>query len=419
MGWIRKIRESRELKREQREQQGLEELLLSAGLINGPIDKEQALNIPSVSACVGVITDTVASLPILLYKEEDGKVTEIKNDPRIDLLNDDTKDTLDAFQFKKALVEDYLLEGAGYSYINRDRNDIESLHYVEHKNISINMGTDPIFKTFDILVNGATYREFEFIKLIRKSTDGATGKGIIKENNKILSVAYNALVFEEVLVKTGGNKKGFLKAQNRLSDTAISELKESWKKLYQNNSENVIVLNNGLEFQEASNTSVEMQLNENKKTNAAEICKAFLVPPSILDGTANDAAYNNWIKVCILPILVALQTALNKDLLLPSEKEKSFYFAFDTKELLKGDIEKRFKAYEIAAKNGILQIDEIRYLEDYEPLGLNFIKLGLQDVLYDPDSKTIYTPNTNKKTQIKDPGENLGGGEEDANRNSR
>lgn len=419
MGLRQKWREFRQFQKEQREDITLEDLLLSAGIIAGDITKEQALNIPAVSACVGIISDTVASLPILLYKEEDGKVSEIKEDTRIALLNDDTKDTLDAFQFKKALVEEYLLNGAGYSYINRHRNEIKSLHFVENRNVAVNMGVDPIFKSYDILVNGTNYRDFEFLKLVRKTKDGVTGRGIIQENNKMLSVSYNSLVFEDNLVKTGGNKKGFLKSLGRLSQDAIDQLKTAWKNLYKNNDENVVVLNNGLEFQEASNTSVEMQLNENKKTNSNEICKLFIVPPSILDGTANDDEYNNWIKICILPILVAMQTALNKDLLLPSEKDKSFYFAFDTKELLKGDIEKRYKAYEIAAKNGILQIDEIRYIEDYEPLGLDFIKLGLQDVLYNPKTKEIYTPNTNKTTNINDPNKNLEGGDEDENRNPR
>jgi HK97 family phage portal protein len=413
VGLLQKWREFKAFQSEER--MTLEEILLSAGVINGEITKEQALNIPAVSACVGIITDTVASLPIVLYKAENGKVTEIKNDNRVSLLNDDTKDTLDGFQFKKAIVEDYLLSGAGYSFINRERNTLKSLHYVEHGKIAININTDPIFKSYDILVHGAIYRDFQFLKLTRKSKDGITGKGIIKENNKALSVAYNSLIFEDLLVKTGGNKKGFLKSQGRLSAEAITELKNAWNNLYKNNTENVVVLNNGLEFQEASNTSVEMQLNENKKTNSNEIGKIFIVPASILDGTASDIVYNNWIKVCILPILIALQTALNKDLLLPSEKG-SFYFAFDTKELLKGDIEKRFKAYEIAIKNKILGINEVRYREDEAPIEAfeNMVVLGLDDVLYNVKTGQVYTPNTDKTTNMK----SSGGGDDDANRNS-
>jgi HK97 family phage portal protein len=417
MGLVKQWKEFRQFQ-ERRESMTMEELLLSAGISTGTLTKDQALNIPAVSACVGIISDTVASLPILLYRENDGKVTEVKDDVRVSLLNDDTKDTLDGFQFKKALVEDYLLSGAGYSYINREKNKVKSLHYVSNNQLSVNINVDPIFKSYDILVNGTPYRDFEFIKLTRKTKDGVTGKGIIIENNKMLSVAYNSLIFEEVLVKTGGNKKGFLKSQGKLSKEAIDELKLAWSNLYKNNSENVVVLNNGLDFLEASNTSVEMQLNENKKTNSSEICKVFIVPPSILEGKASDDEYNNWIKICILPILKAIETALNKDLLLPSEKE-SFYFAFDTNELIKGDIEKRFKAYEIAAKNGILQIDEIRYKENYPALGLDFIKLGLQDVLYNPVTKEIYTPNTNKSTNMDKPDKTLEGGDNDENRDKK
>jgi HK97 family phage portal protein len=200
-------------------------------------------------------------------------------------------------------------------------------------------------------------------------------------------------------VKTGGNKKGFLKASGRLSKEAMDELKVGWKNLYANNTENVLVLNNGLEFTEASQSSVEMQLNEHKRSNSDEICKLFLVPPRILTGEADDEEYNNWIKICILPILAAFETALNKDLLLPSEKETR-YFAFDTTELTKGDIKKRFEAYELGIKNGVLQIDEARYKENLAPLGLKFLKLGLQDVLYFADSQEIYTPNTNKLARM-------------------
>ena len=325
-------------------------------------------------------------------------------DPRTVFLNDDTGDTLDGHQFKRAMIEDFLISGGGYGYINRDKNEVVSLHYVENRHLAVTMNTDPIFKEADIRINGIVYRDWEFIKMLRKSKDGLTGCGILKENNKMLSVAYNTMIYEDTIVQTGGNKKGFLKSLGRLSKDAIAELKLAWNNLYKNNNDNVVVLNNGIEFQEASSTSVEMQLNEHKNTNSNEICKMFLVSPKILSGEASPEEFDNWIKACIMPILSAFECALNKDFLLPSEKE-SFYFAFDTNDLMKGDIEKRFRAYEIGTKNGILQIDEVRWKENLPPLGLNFIKLGLQDVLYNPETKEIYTPNTNKSANMEKPNE--------------
>lgn len=384
--------------------QTLEEILISGSAISGEISKEQAMNIPSVSACVNLIADTIASLPIYLYKEVNEKV-EIVKDPRVALLNENTMDSLNGQQFKRVMVEDFLLDGAAYAFINRQRNDVKSLHYVDSIHVGVNASTDPIFKMNAIHINGMPYREWEFVKFARKSKDGITGKGIIAENNKMLSVSYNSLMYEEGLMKTGGSKKGFLKAVGRLSSEAITELKNAWNNLYKLNSDNnVVVLNNGLEFQEASQTSVELQLSEHKETNSNELCKLFLVPPNILSGEAKDEEYNNWIKVCIMPILSAFECALNKDLLLPSEKE-AFFFAFDVNDLMKGDIEKRFSAYEIGVKSGILQIDEVRFKENLPPLGLKFIKLGLQDVLYFSEKEEIYSPNTNKLAKLGEPTE--------------
>jgi len=382
----------KEWRKYEKRAQTLEELLLSVGIGTDIITKKQALNIPSVAGCVDLITNTIAMLPIKLCKELDGKVSNVK-DNRINLLNLDTKDTLNAFQFKKQLIEDYLLEGAGYSYINKQSNNVTSLNYVDNVAVGINKNADPIFKSYDILVNGKTYRDFEFIKLTRKTKDGVTGMGIVKENNDILTVAYNTIQYEKVLIKTGGNKKGFLKSAKKLSEPALTALKAAWNNLYKDNTENVVILNDGIDFQEANSTSVEMQMNENKKTNSSEICKMFNVPMGILEGNATAQDISNYIKFCILPILKGFETELNKDLLLESEKD-SFYFVTDTKELLKGDLLTRYQAHEIAVRSGIMTISEVRYIEDLEDLDLNFLKLGLDAVLYNTKTKDIFVTNT-------------------------
>jgi len=368
------------------------------------ITKDEALNIPSVQSCIKFATDTVSMLPIKLYKESKGKVTEVLNDNRVKLLNDDTGDTLDAVQFIRALVTDYLLGKGGYAYICKYGNDVLSLHYVEESQISINTNADPIFKDYSILVQGRQYKPYDFIKLLRNTRDGAQGTSIIEENSLILSVAYQTLVFEETLVKKGGNKKGFLKSVKTLTQDVMDKLKLAWRNLYSNNSDNIVILNNGIEFQEASNSSVEMQLNENKVTNSEEICKLFNFPINVINGKATDKEYSNGFKLGIMPILKVIECALNRDLLLEKEKsgDEVFYYAFDTKEMLKGDIKTRYEAYAIGIKSGFMKIDEVRYEEDKEAFGIDWINLGLDSVLFDTKTKEIYTPNTNKKQDMED-----------------
>lgn len=388
----------------------VDDVLLKALLSSGTITKEQALNIPSVKSCINFIADTVAMLPIKLYQEDGTETVEVLGDNRIKLLNDDTGDTLDAVQFWRAMITDYFLGKGGYAYINRKMNKVISIHYVDESNISIIKNIDPIFKDYKILVNGVSYWSHDFIKILRNTKDGASGRSIVEENNLLLSVAYNSLVYEETLVKKGGNKKGFLKAQKRLTEDAITALKTAWSNLYSNNSENVVVLNEGLEFQEASNTSVEMQLNENKESNSSELCKIFNVPVNIIKGTATSQEYSNAFKLAVMTVLKTIECALNKDLLLEKEK-RSFYFAHDTKEMLKGDIKERFEAYKTAIDANFMGVDEVRFMEDLPALGIDWIKLGLDSVLYNPKTKEIYTPNTNAMQNM----QQLKGGEEDKN----
>ena len=137
------------------------------------------------------------------------KTVEVTSDNRPDLLNDDTKDTLNGVQFKRAIVRDYLLNGKAYAYINKKRNNVQSLHYVEAQKVQVNKNFDPIFKDYDLIVHGQTYKPFEFLKITRASPDGINGAGIIKENQELLKIAYQTLKFEQNLVTTGGNKRGF------------------------------------------------------------------------------------------------------------------------------------------------------------------------------------------------------------------
>lgn len=408
MGWF-----SRKSEKRTEGEVDATDLLLSSLLGTTTITKTNALNIPSLNGCIEYISNTVAMLPIKLYKDEQGSVKEVTGDKRLKILNDNTGDTLDAYQFWKAIIADYFLGRGGYAYIKKERSKFVSLYYVDETQVSFNKKVDPIFKDYDILVNGATYKPYDFIKILRKTKDGCQGVGVITETPILMSVAYNTLIFENVLISKGGNKKGFLKSQKKLTQDSIDKLKEAWYNLYSNNGENVVVLNDGIDFQEASNTSVEMQLNENKETNSSEICKLFNVPESIIKGTANEKDYINGFKLAVMPVLRAIECALNRDFLLESEKDE-YYWSFDTKEITKGDIKTRYEAYKTAIDANFLQPDEARYMEDLEPLGLDFIKLGLDSVLYNPKTKEIYTPNTNATQNM----EKLkGGGEENESGN--
>lgn len=408
-------------RREKRaEEISFEDALLQSILAKTEMNKEKAMQIPTVAGAISLIGGIVASTPIKLYKEtvNNGiKEVEEVDDYRYSLLNEGTGDTLSANEMWRAVVRDYFLGKGAYIYINKEHGKIKSLHYVDETYITVQEVVEPIFKDYDINVMGKPYKPFDFIKILRNTTNGASGKSIIQENDLILSVAYNSLKFEDALVRKGGNKKGYLTSEKKLSEEVMTYIKEAFRKQYSNNAENVIVLNEGMQFKESSNNAIEMQLNENKNSNAAELGKIFHMSPNLLNGASASIKpteeIQKFVKLAVLPLFKTIEAAVNEDLLLEKEKE-SYYFAFDTKELLKGTPEERFKTYKAAIESKVMMIDEARYLEDLKPLGLDFINLGLNDVLYNPKTKEVYTPNTNKTVKMDD----LKGGEENEDRNT-
>lgn len=362
----------------------VDDVLLRAILNGDAIKREEALTLPAVSGAVDFISGTIASMPVKLYKYKKGKVEEQENDTRVTLLNCDTGDTLDAYQLKKAMVEDYLLGKGGYCYIQKERNEVTALKYIPDDFINIYRNPNPLDKYYTIFCYDQEFKPWEFIKILRNTKDGASGVGICAEVSKALETAYNMLKYQLMLVKSGGNKKGFIKSQRKLGQEEINLLKAAWRNLYANDQSNVVVLNNGLEFQEASNTSVEMQLNESKKTLQDEINNIFHIQDD----------YYETFKTAIYPIVKAFETALNRDLLLEKEKGK-YFFEFDVKEILKASVKERYEAYKIAKEIGLKTLNELRRDENLNDIeGLDVVDFGLASVLYDVNTHTYYTPNT-------------------------
>ena len=363
---------------------GASDVLLSFIMRGEKITKKQALTIPAIASNTDLICSIIASMPVKLYNYKKGKVEEVKDDPRTALLNSDTGDTLDAYQMKYNMVEDYLLDKGGYCNIEKVGNEVTALYYVEPDYIVINYNFMPIHKSYSIYVEDKTYKPFDFVKLLRRSKTGAYGEGIIIEINEALQTAFQTQLYQLGLVKTGGNKRGFLKSEKKLGEQEMQALKTAWRNLYANNTESVVILNNGLDFKEASNSSVELQLNQSVRSLGEQFDKIFHI----------GSDFYTTFKLAIYPIIKAFETALNRDLLLENEKGK-YFFEFDVKEIIKANIKERFEVYKMAKECGLMTKNEMRREENMNEVdGLDIIDVGLGAVLFNTKTGSYYTPNT-------------------------
>lgn len=364
------------------------------------ITREQALEIPTVAACVGKLADTVARLPIHLHQKVDDKVVEVKGDPRLKQLNGETGDAMNAVEMWTAALSDYFLGRGAWIYIEPQ---FEGLHYVDSRSVGIISNADPIFKQFCVNINGQNYYDWQFIKLLRKTRNGWDNVPIQEESATIFSAAYNSIKLENQMNVNGGCKPGFLKSSHILTKESADMIRENYNSMFSNDGGSqkgkVVVLNEGIDFQAVTNTAVELQMNENKKVNSIEICKLFGFPHTIIDGGASEEDKKQFISV-VVSIVNRIETALDTVMLYEDEKEKGYYWSFDTRELTRGNMKERYEAYAIALEKHFLQIDEVRREEDYEPVGFNFVTMGLGDILLNPETMEVFTPNTGQTSNL-------------------
>lgn len=361
-------------------------------LVNGKtITKQQAMSIPVVTKSVNWIASAISGLPIKMYKRTDKGYVEVYDDYRLPLLNNYSGNCMTANDLKKQLITDLLLDGNGYAYISKLGNKIEKLSYIPTNKLTYTESVDNINKIVNIWVDGKQVQDYNVFRLVNNTKNGVSGIGFVSDCQDLLSTILGSLQYENSSISSGV-RRGFLKSKSKLDKDKMDELKQAWKRLTNPNQSDVLVLNAGIEFEDASSTATESQLSQNKTINMHQILAYFGLPTNFFEG-ANSDSYLTAVRIAVLPIVKQLVTALNNYLLLESEKQ-DLKFDIDTSELLRINANERYAMYQMAIDKGILTTDEVRQMENLPVLDMPYLKLGLGDVLYNINDGSIFVPNT-------------------------
>lgn len=370
------------------------------GYASDKVTIEDALQIPIVNACVSRVSDVIASTDLRLYKKTDKGREEVENDNRVKILNTKVDNGLiNSFELKKLIVRDYFLKGHCYFYIKRSGNKVEDIAYLD--NVSISSNSDPFNKLFTIHAYDKTLRPHDTLRITRNTKDGMRGKSIIDETGLHFLLIIKTMERLLTDAKRGFLPKGMFKMEKNIRD--LDAVREDVRKMLSDKNSGYIFLNSSISYEPLEK---KKDAENEAKANASELNKIaamFGVPVSIINGGANEEDKFNFINFTILPLLATIEASLNRDLLLEREQGK-YYFAFDTKELLKGNLKERFEAYQIAIKNNIMSMDEVRDLENMPRLNLGFYKFNIADAMYirddEKDINMLLNVNTNTVMDI-------------------
>lgn len=358
--------------------------------------RADALSIPAVATAVDWISGAISGLPIRMYKKTDSGYQEVFDDYRIDLVNQYSGNCMTASDLFKNIITDYLLDGNGFAYVVKRGNKIEKLSYIPPVKLTYTESVDCIDKVLKVWVDNREIRDYDLFRICRHTKNGLTGIGFVSDNQLLLSTILNSLDYENKTTSSGV-RRGFLKSKFKLDKDKLKSLKEAWRKL-RNRDSDVLVLNEGIEFENATSTATESQLSQNKEINTRAVLTYFGLPSNFLTN-ANSDSYKTAVMIAVLPIVAQLENALNEFLLLESEKG-SLKFVIDTNSLMRTNIVERYNAYKTGIDSGVLTIDEVRRLENLQVLELPFLKMSLGNVLYNTENGSIFVPNTGVTTDM-------------------
>lgn len=381
-------------KKEQRSDDGVLADFISGltPLTNQIVTKQQALSIPVVAKSVDWISSVIAGLPIKMYKRTEKGYVEVYDDYRLPLLNNYSGNCMTANDLKRQIISDLLLDGCGYAYISKRGNKITKLSYVPTNRLTYTESVDSVNKILNVWVDGKQVQDYNVFRMVNNTKNGLSGVGFVSDCQNLLLTILSSLEYENSSISSGV-RRGFLKSKNKLDPDKINELRKAWKRLTSPKQTDVLVLNAGIEFEDASNTATESQLSQNKVINNQQVLAYFGLPTNFFEG-ANSESYLTAVRIAVIPIVKQLITALNNYLLLESEK-LDLKFDIDTSELLRINEVERFDVYQKAISSGILTTDEVRRMENKPVLNMPYLKMTLADVLYNIDTGEIFVPNTN------------------------
>lgn len=348
------------------------------------VTDKNAMRITAVYACVRILSESIACMPLILYKvDEQGNRTRALDHPLYTVLHDEPNDEMTSFSFRETLMSHLLLQGNAYAQIlYNNRGEVIGLYPLMPNKMDVERDTagqlyyayqydtsDPVY-----IKNGKSYvrlEPYEVLHIPGLGFDGLVGYSPIAMAKEAIGMSMAADEYGATFFANGASPGGILSHPGTIKDP--DKVRDSWERKFSgsHNANKVAVLEEGMKYQQIGVSPDQAQFLETRKFQINEIARIFRVPPHMLADLEKSSFSNieqqslEFVKYTLSPWVSRWEQAITRRLL--TQDEKAHYeVRFNVEGLLRGDYQSRMNGYAIGRQNGWMSANDIRKLEDMD-----------------------------------------------------
>lgn len=362
------------------------------------VSEDNALTFSAVYAAVRIISETIASIPLNVYQADGETRVKAVGHPVQDLLAKAPNSVSSTFTFREAMASNLVLHGNAYAKIEMNAaGRPTALIPLNPMKVEVKVVDGEKVYVFD---EKHTYLDYEILHFVGLSFNGLTGKSPLSMAREAVAIGLAAQEYGARFYSNGANAGGVITAPGRLNTEVVKRLRESWNRAQSGlgSSHSTAILEEGMKYEKIGLDPEAAQFLQSRKFQVNEIARIFRIPPSYLADLENSSTRANteqqaiqFVRDCITPYVRRMEVELNRKLF--REDEPNLYAYFTMEGLMRGDQKARYEAYATARQWGWLSVNDIRDLENLNPVEggdiylqpLNMVQSGQDDTNVDAD----------------------------------
>ena len=362
------------------------------------VSEDNALTFSAVYAAVRIISETIASIPLNVYQADGETRVKAVGHPVQDLLAKAPNSVSSTFTFREAMASNLVLHGNAYAKIEMNAaGRPTALIPLNPMKVEVKVVEGEKVYVFD---EKHTYLDYEMLHFVGLSFNGLIGKSPLAMAREAVAIGLAAQEYGARFYSNGANAGGVITAPGRLNTEVVKRLRESWNRAQSGlgSSHSTAILEEGMKYEKIGLDPEAAQFLQSRKFQVNEIARIFRIPPSYLADLENSSTRANteqqaiqFVRDCITPYVRRMEVELNRKLF--REDEPNLYAYFTMEGLMRGDQKARYEAYAVARNWGWLSVNDIRDLENLNPVEggdiylqpLNMQRAGEDDTNVDAD----------------------------------